>query len=94
MVQSQASNENLLNNYVAILLQAFYHCGIYSALIELGTTTEEDSDINKKAKFLLKKIMYLSSSLLPDVPHFPMLIDKASDFASQDKFIRVSLLKV
>ena len=64
-------NENLLNNYVALLLQAFNYSGIYEALIKLGTTTEEGSDLNKKSKFLLKKIMYLSSYLLPDVPHFP-----------------------
>lgn len=64
-------NENLLNNYVALLLQAFNFSGIYEALIKLGTSTEEGSDLNKKSKFLLKKIMYLSSYLLPDVPHFP-----------------------
>lgn len=34
-------NENLLNNYVALLLQAFNYCGIYDALINLGTTTDE-----------------------------------------------------
>jgi len=64
-------NENLLNNYVALLLQAFHYGGIYEALIRLATSTEEGSEINSKSKFLLKKIMYLSSYLLPDVPHFP-----------------------
>jgi hypothetical protein len=64
-------NENLLNNYVALLLQAFYFSGIYEALIKLGTTLEEGSELTKKSKFLLKKIMYLSSYLLPEVPHFP-----------------------
>jgi len=67
-------SDNLLTNYVALLLQAFHHCGAYDALTKLGTTTEESSDLNKQSKFLLKKIMYLSSYLLPDVPHFPSLI--------------------
>lgn len=72
--------ENLLNNYVALLLQSFYHCGIYEALIKLGTTTDEGSELNKKSKFLLKKIMFLSSFLLPEVPHFPQLMQIATDF--------------
>ena len=82
-------NENLLNNYVALLLQAFNHSGIYEALVRLGTQTEEGSDLNKKSKFLLKKIMYLSSYLLPDVPHFPQLIKIASDFSNENQYTRV-----
>jgi hypothetical protein len=57
------------------------YCGIYEALIKLGTSTEEGSEINKKSKFLLKKIMFLSSYLLPDVPNFPSLINIATDFS-------------
>ena len=83
-------NENLLNNYVALLLQAFYYCGIYEALIKIATTTEEGSEINKKSKFLLKKIMYLSSYLLPEVPHFPSLIKIATDFSPENQYTRVS----
>ena len=84
-------NENLLNNYVALLLQAFNHCGIYEALIKLATSTEEGSEINKKSKFLLKKIMYLSSYLLPEVPHFPSLIKIATDFSPENQYTRVML---
>lgn len=40
-------------------------------MIKLATTADENSEINKKSKFMLKKIMYLSSYLLPEVPHFP-----------------------
>jgi hypothetical protein len=87
-------NENLLNNYVGLLLQAFYYCGIYDALIKLATTTEEGSEINKKSKFLLKKIMYLSSYLLPEVPHFPSLIKIASDFSPENQFIRTRATKM
>jgi hypothetical protein len=53
---------------VALLLQSFYHCGIYEALIRVGIETDEDSELNRKSRFLLKKIMYLSSNLLPEVP--------------------------
>ena len=87
-------NENLLNNYVGLLLQAFYHSGIYDALILLGTSTEEGSELNKKAKFLLKKIMYLSSYLLPDVPHFPSLIRIASDFSAENQYTRTRAIKM
>jgi len=67
-------SDNLLNNYVALLLQAFYHTGAYDALTMLGTTTEEGSHLNRQSKSLLKKIIYLSSYLLPEVPHFASLI--------------------
>jgi hypothetical protein len=39
-------SDNLLNNYVALLLQAFYHTGACDALTILATTTEEGSQIN------------------------------------------------
>lgn len=48
----------------------------------LGTTTEEGSHLNKQSKFLLKKIIFLSSQLLPEVPHFSSLIQIATDFSS------------
>lgn len=32
-------HQNLLNNYVALLLQAFYYCGVYEALIRVGIST-------------------------------------------------------
>ena len=67
-------SDNLLNNYVALLLQAFYHSGAYDALTRLGTTTEEGSHLNIHSKSLLKKIIYLSSYLLPEVPQFAALI--------------------
>ena len=66
--------DNLLNNYVALLLQAFYHSGAYDALTKLGTTTEEGCHLNVLSKSLLKKIIYLSSYLLPEVPQFAHLI--------------------
>jgi hypothetical protein len=37
----------------------------------LGTTAEEGTPLNRKSKAFLKNIIYLSSNLLPDVPHFP-----------------------
>lgn len=40
-------SDNLLNNYIALLLQAFYHCGAYDALTMLGTSTDEGSLINR-----------------------------------------------
>ena len=74
-------SDNLLNNYVALLLQAFYHSGAYDALTRLGTTTEEGSHLNIQSKSLLKKIIYLSSYLLPEVPQFAALIQLACDFS-------------
>jgi hypothetical protein len=75
-------SDNLLNNYIALLLQAFYHCGAYDALTMLGTTTDEGSPINRQSKSFLKKIIYLSSHLLPEVPHFSKLIHIATEFNS------------
>ena len=77
-------SDNLLNNYVALLLQAFYHSGAYDALTRLGTTTEEGSHLNMQSKSLLKKIIYLSSYLLPEVPQFASLIKTATDFTIID----------
>jgi len=77
-------SDNLLNNYVALLLQAFYHSGAYDALTRLGTTTEEGSHLNMQSKSLLKKIIYLSSYLLPEVPQFASLIKTATDFSTND----------
>jgi hypothetical protein len=50
----------------------------------LGTTTEENSTLNRKSKAFLKNIIYLSSNLLPEVPHFPQLINVATDFTTYD----------
>ena len=61
-------SDNLLNNSIALLLQSFYHCGAYEALTMLGTTAEEGSQLNRQSKAFLKKIIYLSSHLLPEVP--------------------------
>jgi len=77
-------SDNLLNNYIALLLQAFHHCGAYDALTMLGTTAEEGTPLNRKSKAFLKNIIYLSSNLLPDVPHFPQLLHVATDFSSFD----------
>ena len=74
-------SDNLLNNYVALLLQAFYHTGAYDALTRLGTTTEEGSHLNIQSKTLLKKIIYLSAYLLPEVPQFAALIQLARSLA-------------
>ena len=48
----------------------------------LGTTTEEGSHLNRQSKSLLKKIIFLSSQLLPEVPHFASLINIATDYQS------------
>lgn len=51
----------------------------------LGTTAEEGSQLNRKSKAFLKNIIYLSSNLLPEVPHFPQLIHIATDFTVYDQ---------
>lgn len=84
---SSGQSQNLLNSYVSLLLQAFYHCGIYEALIKVGISTDEESELNKKSRFLLKKIMYLSSNLLPEVPQIASLVNIASYFNSFDSNI-------
>ena len=80
-------SQNLLNNYVALLLQAFYHCGVYEALIRVGINSEENSELNCKSRFLLKKIMYLSSNLLPEVPQIATLVNIATDFEPESLHI-------
>lgn len=63
-------------------------------MIKLATTADENSEINKKSKFMLKKIMYLSSYLLPEVPHFPSLIKIATDFSPENQYTRVGTFKL
>ena len=41
--------------------------------------------MNRKSKAFLKNIIYLSSNLLPEVPHFPQLIHIATDFIAHDQ---------
>lgn len=79
-------SQNLLNNYVALLLQAFYHCGIYEALIRVGTNSEENSELNCKSRYLLKKIMYLSANLLPEVPQVSSLVNIATDMVEHTNY--------
>ena len=43
LVGGLGKSDNLLNNYIALLLQAFHYCGAYDALTMLGTTAEEGS---------------------------------------------------
>ena len=74
------STHNLLNNYVALLLQAFYHCEVYEGLIRIGVSTQEQSELNLKSRFLLKKIMYLSANLLPEVPQIATLVNIATNY--------------
>jgi hypothetical protein len=49
-------------------------------LIRVGINSDENSELNKKCRFLLKKIMYLSSNLLPEVPQIASLVNIATDF--------------
>ena len=46
----------------------------------MGINTEESTEMNRKARFLLRKIMYLSSNLLPEVPQVASLVNVATDF--------------
>jgi hypothetical protein len=43
---------------------------------------------------MLKKIMQLSSYLLPDVPHFPSLIKIATEFGDHDQNVRARASKL
>ena len=40
-------SDNLLNNYVALLLQSFHYSGAYDQLVDLGVETDEGSQLNK-----------------------------------------------
>ena len=42
--------------------------------------------MNLKSRFLLKKIMYLSSNLLPEVPQIASLVNIATDFDQNSLF--------
>lgn len=87
--ETSVQNENLLCHYVATLLQAFQFCGIYESLVKICTETEETTELNKKSKGLLKKLMYFSSSLMPLVPQFPEIIKISTNFTEDDKHKRV-----
>jgi hypothetical protein len=79
-ISQGTKDENLLSNYVALLLLAFQKSGAFDALTILSTESEEGSQINRQSKELLRKIIFLSSYLLPDVPQFSKLINIATDF--------------
>lgn len=42
--------------------------------------------MNLKSRFLLKKIMHLSSNLLPEVPQIASLVNIATDFDQNSVF--------
>lgn len=84
------ASENLLCHYVAILLQAFEHRGVYKALIRICTETEHEEDLHVKAKLLLKKLMFFAAALMPQMPLFPEIIRISTAFAQDaDKHQRV-----
>jgi hypothetical protein len=51
----------------------------------VGINSDENSELNKKCRFLLKKIMYLSSNLLPEVPQIASLVNIATDFVQLNR---------
>ena len=53
---------------------------MYEGLIRIGVSTQEQSELNLKSRFLLKKIMYLSANLLPEVPQIATLVNIATNY--------------
>jgi rapamycin-insensitive companion of mTOR len=73
-----ANTENLLNTYMVMVLHALGICGIYNVLITLATGS--DPECLDQAQQLLKKLMQLSSIILPNESQFLPLMKLATDF--------------
>ncbi|OQS07508.1 hypothetical protein THRCLA_00484 [Thraustotheca clavata] len=61
---SAAGYNNLLDNYMSMILLAFIHCGLIDALITLGTSNNRS--LAEPAMELLSDLLRISSRLLPD----------------------------
>ena len=72
-----ANTENLLNTYMVMVVHALAVSGMYEVLISLATA--DDSEFADPAQQLLKKLMQLSSILLPNEPQFLPLMKLATD---------------
>lgn len=69
-VEFGARSYNLLNNYLALMINALLHCGLYKALEYLLTST--NARISGRALKLLNTLAKLSSELLPNAPTLPI----------------------
>ena len=75
-IETSAKQNNLLNNYLAMLLRALLHCNLFPSLTQLAI--DRDDRIAQKARKLLKLITKSASDLLPEAPQFPIILDSTS----------------
>lgn len=69
-VESSAKSYNLLNNYLAMLIKALLHCGLYPALTDLAI--DKNTRIAQRARKLLKIVTKAASDLLPESPQLSL----------------------
>lgn len=75
-IETSAKTQNLLNNYLAMLLRALLHCNLYLALTQLAV--DKSDRIALRARKLLKLVTKSASDLLPEAPQFPLLLNSNS----------------
>jgi rapamycin-insensitive companion of mTOR len=76
--------QNVINNYLSVLLLTFIDVGLIEALTNLGSSSEVDVD-RIKVTMLLAELLYLSNILLPPslcsrIQQTPVLVKKAVSF--------------
>lgn len=64
---------NLLNNYLAMLLQALLYCDLHTSLTHLAI--KDGTYLADKARKLLRSVNKIAADLLPEVPQFPLMLD-------------------
>ncbi|PRP75703.1 cytosolic regulator of adenylyl cyclase, partial [Planoprotostelium fungivorum] len=92
--KARGKQQNLLNNYLSVLLVAFIHCGLIEGLVTLGTKYSKNSEAGgqstvTKATLLLGELLYLTNVLLPPnqcakVQTLPKLVEFAASFTVLD----------
>ena len=70
---SSQQSHNLLNNYLAMLLQALLYCDLHTSLTHLAI--KDGTYLADKARKLLRSVNKIAADLLPEVPQFPLMLD-------------------
>ncbi len=86
---------NLLHNYMAALLVAFFHCGLVDSLVDLGRGP--DRAVSVLATNLLDELLRLADHYLParqcaQLHALPVLVDNATDSANPAQRARASTM--
>ncbi|XP_067280565.1 rapamycin-insensitive companion of mTOR isoform X2 [Pseudorasbora parva] len=88
------SRPDLMDNYLALLLSAFIHCGLLEGLVEVITSS--DDSISVRATILLGELLHMANTILPHshshhLHCLPTLMNMAASFdIPQEKRLRAS----